>query len=95
MSGTVWSKFFWADWESDPNLRLCSLAAQGLWMRLLCVAAAHEPIGYVAVAGKGLDEAALARLTGCPEAELAGLLGELERNRVFSRDRPAASIRGA
>ncbi|RWC13908.1 MAG: hypothetical protein EOS22_33025 [Mesorhizobium sp.] len=58
-----------------------------MWMRLLCVAAAHEPIGYVAVAGKGLDEAALARLTGCPEAELAGLLGELERNRVFSRDR--------
>jgi len=87
MSGTVWSKFFWSDWESDPNLRLCSLAAQGLWMRMLCVAAAHEPIGYVAVAGKGLDGTSLARLTGCPESELAGLLGELEQNAVFSRDR--------
>jgi hypothetical protein len=87
MSGTIWSKFFWSDWESDPNLRLCSLAAQGLWMRMLCIAAAHEPIGYVAIAGKGLEDAALARLAGCPQAELGALLGELEGNRVFSRDR--------
>jgi hypothetical protein len=87
MSGTIWSKFFWSDWESDPNLRLCSLAAQGLWMRMLCIAAAHEPLGYVAIAGKGLDEAALARLAGCAEAELGALLAELEGNRVFSRDR--------
>ncbi|RWE61521.1 hypothetical protein [Mesorhizobium sp.] len=87
MSGTIWSKFFWSDWESDPNLRLCSLAAQGLWMRMLCIAAAHEPIGYVAIAGKGLEEAALARLAGCAEMELGALLGELEGNRVFSRDR--------
>ncbi|WP_149802074.1 hypothetical protein [Mesorhizobium sp. NFR06] len=87
MSGTIWSKFFWSDWESDPNLRLCSLAAQGLWMRMLCIAASHEPIGYVAIAGKGLEAAALARLAGCAEAELGALLGELEQNRVFSRDR--------
>ncbi|TGQ52559.1 hypothetical protein EN836_19215 [Mesorhizobium sp. M1C.F.Ca.ET.193.01.1.1] len=87
MSGTVWSKFFWSDWESDPNLRLCSLAAQGLWMRMLCIAAAHEPVGYVAIAGKRLDEAALARLAGCAENELGMLLSELEQNRVFSRDR--------
>ncbi|MEW6632253.1 MAG: hypothetical protein AB1440_15375 [Pseudomonadota bacterium] len=87
MSGTIWSKFFWSDWEADPNLRLCSLAAQGLWMRMLCIAAAHEPIGYVAIAGKGLDEAALARLAGCASIELGALLGELESNRVFSRDR--------
>ncbi|AZO08710.1 MULTISPECIES: hypothetical protein [unclassified Mesorhizobium] len=87
MSGTIWSKFFWSDWESDPNLRLCSLAAQGLWMRMLCIAAAHEPVGYVAIAGKGLDEASLARLAGCGTGELGALLGELESNRVFSRDR--------
>ena len=59
MSGTIWSKFYWSDWETDPALRLCSLAAQGLWMRMLCVAASHDPIGYVAVAGRGLDETAL------------------------------------
>jgi hypothetical protein len=87
MSGTVWSKFFWSDWESDPALRLCSFAAQGFWMRMLCIAAAHDPIGYVAVAGKALDETALARLTGCLVSEVACLIGELERNGVFSRDR--------
>ena len=87
MSGTVWSKFFWSDWESDPALRLCSFAAQGFWMRMLCIAAAHDPIGYVAVAGKALDETALARLTGCPVSEVSCLIGELERNGVFSRDR--------
>lgn len=87
MSGTTWTKFFWADWESDPALRLCSLAAQGLWMRMLCIAASHDPIGYVAVAGRGLDETALARMTGCSESEVAALLGELDRNGVFSRDR--------
>lgn len=87
MSGTIWSKFYWADWESDPALRLCSLAAQGLWMRMLCIASAHDPIGYVAVAGRGLDETALARMTGCSESEAANLLGELDRNGVFSRDR--------
>ncbi|MEZ2329752.1 hypothetical protein AB6802_08515 [Mesorhizobium sp. RCC_202] len=87
MSGTIWSKFFWSDWESDPNLRLCSLAAQGLWMRMLCIAAGHEPVGYVAIAGKGLDEAALARLAGCAQVELGALIAELEGNSVFSRDR--------
>lgn len=87
MSGTTWTKFYWSDWESDPALRVCSLAAQGLWMRMLCIASAHDPIGYVAVAGRGLDETALGRMTGCSESEAASLLGELERNGVFSRDR--------
>lgn len=87
MSGTIWSKFYWSDWDTDPAVRLCSMAAQGLWMRMLCIAAAHDPIGYVAVAGKGLDETSLARLTGCLESEAASLLGELDRNGVFSRDR--------
>lgn len=87
MSGTIWTKFYWSDWETDPALRLCSFEAQGLWMRMLCIAAAHDPIGYVAVAGRALDETALARLTGCQESEAKALVGELERNGVFSRDR--------
>lgn len=87
MSGTTWTKFFWSDWDTDPALRLCSFAAQGLWMRMLCVAAAHDPIGYVAVAGRGLDETSIARMTGGLESEVRDLLGELDRNGVFSRDR--------
>jgi hypothetical protein len=87
VSAIVWTKFYWSDWESDPALRLCSLAAQGFWMRMLCIASAHDPIGYVAVAGRGLDETALARMTGCSGSEVTDLLGELDRNGVFSRDR--------
>jgi hypothetical protein len=86
MSGIIWSKFFWSDWENDPALRLCSFAAQGLWMRMLCIAARHDPIGYVAVAGQPLELPGLIRLTGGTESELATLLGELDRNGVFSRD---------
>jgi hypothetical protein len=86
VSGNPWSKFFWADWESDPALKLCSLAAQGLWMRMLCIAASHDPIGYVAVAGRGLEGTDLARMTGASEPEVDALVGELVRNGVCSRD---------
>lgn len=82
-----WSKFFWSDWDSDPALRLCSYAAQGLWMRMLCIAAVHDPIGYVAVAGRALDPTAIARMTGGSEGEVQILLDELARNGVFSSDR--------
>lgn len=56
-------------------------------MRMLAIAAAHDPIGYVAVAGRGLDETSIARMTGGSESEVSSLLGELDRNGVFSRDR--------
>lgn len=82
-----WSKFFWQDWEADQALKLCSLSAQGLWMRMLCIAATHDPVGYVSVAGKPLDETGLARLTGASESEVAILLHELDQHGVFSRDR--------
>ena len=82
-----WSKFFWNDWENDPELRLCSLAAQGLWMRLLCIAAKSHPTGFVAVAGRPCSSTDIARLvSGVSEQEVESLLGELSRNGVFSRD---------
>jgi hypothetical protein len=81
-----WSKFFWNDWENDPALRLCSFAAQGLWMRLLCLAAKSNPTGFVAVAGRPCSPTDIARLSGVSEQEVELLLGELSRNGVFSRD---------
>jgi hypothetical protein len=56
-------------------------------MRMLCIAAAHDPIGYVAVAGRALGATDLARMTGGSEDEVQTLLGELDRNGVCSRDR--------
>lgn len=85
MAGTVWTKFFWSDWESDPSLRMCSLAAQGLWMRMLCVASSND--GYVRVNGRGLEVSDIARLAGeTPDATL-DLLEELDRNGVYSKNR--------
>jgi hypothetical protein len=82
MSGTLWSKFFWADWLSDTALRRCSPAARGLWMDMLCVAAQGEPAGYVM-----LDAQGIGRIGGVGAAQAAALLGELEQAGVFSRDR--------
>lgn len=81
-----WGRFFWNDWEQEPSLRLSSLAAQGLWMRLLCLAAKSDPIGYLTLAGRALNLDDLSILIGRPGAELAPLMDELERNGVFSRD---------
>ncbi len=71
----------------DPGLRLCSMAARGLWMDMLCIAAEADPVGYVMVAGKPLDTAALARLAGESAALVEPLLDELREHRVFSVDR--------
>ncbi len=87
MSSTTWAKFYWADWSSDPCLRLCSRAAKGLWIDMLCIAAQADPVGYVVVAGRGLDAAGIAAVCGGTAEEVAPLLAELERNNVFSRDR--------
>jgi hypothetical protein len=87
VSGVTWSKFYWSDWASDPKLKLCSLAAQGLWMQMLCIAAQNDPIGYLSVADRPLGVTDLARLIGASETELGVTLEELDRNRVFSRDR--------
>ena len=87
MSSTIWSKFFWSDWANDPALRLCSLAAQGLWMRCLCIAAESDPIGYVTINGRALGVTDIARLAGVAETEASALIDELDRNGVFSRDR--------
>ncbi|MDD3371932.1 MAG: hypothetical protein PHE27_08935 [Alphaproteobacteria bacterium] len=81
-----WSKFYWSDWENDPALRVCSLAAQGLWMRLLCIAARSNPTGFIVVAGRPCSFTDIALLTGVSEQEVERLLDELSRNGVFSRD---------
>lgn len=86
MSGVIWGRFFWSDWANDPKLKLCSLAGQGLWMRLLCVMAESDPVGFLTVNGVACnDEKLLARLVGAEAAEVACLILELENNGVFSR----------
>lgn len=84
MGQRPWSKFFWNDWRGDPAIRLCSLAARGLWMEMLCIAAEADPVGYVTVGSTTLDVPALARLTGEPADVIGPLLAELRQHGVFS-----------
>lgn len=87
MSNLPWAKFYWADWMSDARLRRCSIAARGLWIDMLCIAAELDPIGYLAMDGEALSISDFARASGITETDASTLIAELERNGVFSRDR--------
>lgn len=87
MSGTIWSKFYWSDWLSDACLRRSSVAARGLWIDMLCIAAQSDPIGYLKVNNVPLTVNDIARMCGASEPETGTLIDELERNGVLSRDR--------
>mgnify|MGYP001342045335 CR=1 FL=1 len=80
-----WMKFYPADWRSDPKLRLCSMAARGLWIELLCIMHEAEPRGYLISNGAPLSDKQVASLVGATPRELATLLAELEGAGVFSR----------
>lgn len=85
-NGNRWSKFWWSDWQADPSLRLVSLAAQGLWMRLLCIAHEAEPYGHVLVSGRQPTAKELSEIIGRgTEKAISAALAELERENVFSR----------
>ena len=88
MSRLRWAKFFWADWAGDNALSLCSLAAQGLWMRLLCIAAQNEPYGTILISGRQPTEVELAKLIQPPirVRDFRRLLRELEYRHVIKRD---------
>jgi hypothetical protein len=78
-----WLKFYPSDWRSDPALRMCSIAARGLWMEMLCVM--HENGGDLEINSKALTPRQLANLAGCGVDEVDTLLSELEDAGVFSR----------
>lgn len=80
-----WSKFWWQDWQADPALRSCSLAARGLWIDMLCIAHTGTPRGHVTINGTPVSPKRMATLAGCPEKECVKLLAELEEAGVFSR----------
>ena len=81
----VWFKFYPTDWRGDEGLRLCSLAARGLWMEILTLV--HRTDGYLLVNDRKPDAATLARLVGSTPAEIKKLLAELKGHGVYS-ERP-------
>ena len=68
-----------ADWLEEPGLKLCSLAAKGLWMDLLCYMFKMENRGFLCINGLNLGSKEVAELVGKPEAEVKQALSELDR----------------
>ena len=78
------SIWYWNDWLVDPCVRGCSMAAQGMWMQMLGIAAAAD--GYVRVGDKPCSMSDLATLTGQDKRSVSRWVRELEKRGVFSRD---------
>lgn len=57
-------QFYPGDWLKD-NVSGCTLAAQGLWLRMLLLAHESDRRGYLSVNGKPMQPEFLARKCGC------------------------------
>lgn len=83
-------QFYPADWRKDAALQSCSMAAQGLWVNVMCIAHECEPYGHLVVNGRPMTAAQIARLVGLGERECAKLLAELEAAGVTSKSAEGA-----
>lgn len=81
----AWFKFYPTDWRSDPRLRMCGIAARGLWIEMIALMHEAVPYGHLIVSGHSPTATQLAVLAGVPSALIPDLLGELEAAGVFSR----------
>jgi hypothetical protein len=81
-NGHRWSKWWWADHRGDPAVRMCGLAARGLWIELQAL---MFPSGYLLVNDKQPTARQIAGLVGAALKEIEQLLAELEAAGVFSR----------
>ena len=78
-------QWYWDDWFSAFDVRLCSLTARGLWIDMLGIMFKAEIRGTLTVNGKKINSKTIAKIVGASEANIDGLLKELERHDVFSR----------
>jgi hypothetical protein len=79
-----WFKFFGCDWRGDPNLQLCSLAARGLWIEIMCIMQTCTPYGHLTLDGTPLSLRNLAVLVHSTEGECDILLKQMREAKVFS-----------
>lgn len=79
-----WMKWYGADWRADPRLRMCSLAARGLWIELLGFMHEADPYGHLVINGRSPLVDDIAALVGAPTKVVKAALAELERHGVPS-----------
>ncbi|WP_395326916.1 hypothetical protein WBP06_09380 [Novosphingobium sp. BL-8H] len=80
-----WMKFYPQDWRADEKLRMCSLAARGLWVEMLALMHRSERYGQLLIGGRVPTDAQLAVQVGSSPSEVTALLAELDGAGVFSR----------
>lgn len=78
-------QWYWDDWFSAFDVRLCSLAARGLWIDMLGIMWKAKPRGALIINGKLVDNKMLAHVVNTTEIEVEKLLRELELRNVFSK----------
>jgi hypothetical protein len=76
--------FYPGDWLRD-DVATCSLAAQGLWLRMMIKAHESKQYGYLSQQGEPIPAESIARACGTSEPEYSTLLAELDRAGVPSR----------
>ena len=69
--------FYPGDWLKDPNLLKCSLAAQGLWIKAICLM--HENGQSGKLSG---SYSQMANLLACSQDQLSQLLHELRASKT-------------
>lgn len=78
-------EFYVADYERD--VQMLSLAAQGLWARMLCWMHHAPDRGYLELpTGAPMEVRDVASRVGKSEADVADAISEMERIGLFSRD---------
>jgi hypothetical protein len=78
-------QFYPNDWKADDALMSCSLAAQGLWIYMLCVMHYSNPYGHlVNRSGHPMPMEQLAKLARTTIAEVDEMIAELADSEVFS-----------
>lgn len=79
-------KWYPTDWRADPRLRMCSLAARGLWIELIGYMHEGAPYGHLTINDAIPTLADIAALVGRPVAEVRKAMGELKARQVYSTD---------
>ena len=78
--------FFVRDWLGERSLRLCSYAARGLWIDMICLMADSDKYGYLQHNGAALTIDEIEALTIGVKGTVKPLMDELEKHGVLTRD---------
>ena len=86
MARDPWFKFYPADWNNDIKLQSCSLAAQGLLIKLMCFMHQSTRPGYFLINGEKPNKTSTKRITNCHQNEYKTKLKELINAGVLTED---------